>query len=56
MNKIVLMLMIVLLHSCAGMVDQMHRDFDRDDGHAQTTPPTQGNFDLYRGNPNFKRH
>ncbi len=44
----------LLLQSCAGMVDQMYRDFDAEDGYAKPEPQAQGNFDLYRGNPNFQ--
>lgn len=54
MKHLTLILIAFILQSCAGMIDQMHRDFDRSDGMAQTTPPVQGNFDLYRGNPQFQ--
>lgn len=54
MKHLVLLFLALFLQSCAGMIDQMHRDFDRDDGMAQTTPPVQGNFDMYRGNPQFQ--
>src|SRR5690606_5991424 len=54
MRHLLLILLALVLQSCAGMIDQMYRDFDRADGMAEAAPPVQGNFDLYRGNPQFQ--
>ncbi len=55
MNKVIFnILLCLLLQSCAGMVNQMYTDFDRADGYSAPEAPSKGNFDLYRGNPQFK--
>ncbi len=55
MNKVIINIFLcLLLQSCAGMVNQMYSDFDRADGYSPPAAPSKGNFDLYRGNPQFK--
>lgn len=55
MKSILLNLFLcLLLQSCAGMVNQMYSDFDQEDGYAAPVKPSKGNFDLYRGNPQFQ--
>lgn len=54
MKHLLLILCLALFQSCAGMISQMHQDFDRADGRAAATPPVQGNFDMYRGNQRFQ--
>lgn len=53
-KSFVLILFCFLFQSCAGMVNQMYSDFDREDGYAEAPEPSRGNFDLYRGNPSFQ--
>src|SRR5690554_1623457 len=53
-KSFILLVLASLFQSCAGFIDQMHRDFDRADGEYVNTPTHQGNFDMYRGNPKFQ--
>lgn len=53
-RSLFLILFCALFQSCAGMIDQMYREFDQADGQEVTSPSTPGNFDMYRGNANFK--
>lgn len=53
-SSLLCLFLCLILQSCAGMINQMYSDFDQADGYAAPVKPSKGNFDLYRGNPQFQ--
>ncbi len=50
--RVLLVLSLLSLVSCAGYVDSLHRQIDREEGHAKAGPPPKDGIDAFRQSNN----